>query len=158
MLNCFNFFQIFGDDLSYKLCREATRSEALFRKKGDKYQMGGVWDGYIFQFSPPPTHQARGWRRETLPHQMGTYKFLFIFQVKIERIHIDGLGRTKDEIAIEQVKDVFQASTFKELIERSGEAKLKLERLGIFTGVGVLIDTSKGMGSAGVVHVWLCTI
>ena len=83
---------------------------------------------------------------------MGTYKFLFIFQVKIERIHIDGLGRTKDEIAIEQVKDVFQASTFKELIERSGEAKLKLERLGIFTGVGVLIDTSKGMGSASVVH------
>lgn len=69
---------------------------------------------------------------------------ILCFQVKIERIHIDGLGRTQDDIAIAQIKDVFQASTFKELIQKSGEAKLKLEQLGIFSGVGVLIDTSKG--------------
>ena len=140
--------QIFGDDLSYKLCREATSSVP---KKGGQVSNG--WGVGWIHFSVLPYPSSQGVEEETLPHQMGTYKFLFIFQVKIERIHIDGLGRTKDEIAIEQVKDVFQASTFKELIERSGEAKLKLERLGIFTGVGVLIDTSKGMGSACVVHV-----
>ncbi|XP_072047783.1 sorting and assembly machinery component 50 homolog A-like [Amphiura filiformis] len=65
-------------------------------------------------------------------------------KAKVQRIHIDGLARTKDDIVIAQVQDVFKAGTFKEVIEKSGNAKLKLERLGIFTGVGVFIDTSKG--------------
>ncbi len=65
-------------------------------------------------------------------------------QATVQRIHIDGLARTKDDIVIEQVKDLFKAGTFKEVIEKSSNAKLRLEKLGIFTGVGVFIDTSKG--------------
>ncbi|XP_030845373.1 sorting and assembly machinery component 50 homolog B [Strongylocentrotus purpuratus] len=68
--------------------------------------------------------------------------------VKVEHVHIDGLGRTKDDLVIRHMKDVLQAKTFKEVIQRTGEAKVKLEGLGVFKSVGVFIDTSKGDGSS----------
>ena len=67
-------------------------------------------------------------------------------QAKVDRIHIDGLGRTRDDIVTRQMKDVFTAKTFKEVIQRTGEAKVRLEGLGVFKSVGVFIDTSKGEG------------
>ena len=66
-------------------------------------------------------------------------------QVKIQRVHIDGLTRTKDDIVARQVEDLFAASTFKDMIQLTADAKHKLERLGVFSSVGVFIDTSKGL-------------
>ncbi|XP_071477072.1 sorting and assembly machinery component 50 homolog B-like [Diadema antillarum] len=63
--------------------------------------------------------------------------------VVVDRVHVDGLHRTKDDLVVGQLKGVFTAKTFKEVIQRSAEAKMKLEGLGVFKSVGVYIDTSK---------------
>ncbi|XP_064600502.1 sorting and assembly machinery component 50 homolog [Liolophura sinensis] len=63
---------------------------------------------------------------------------------KVERVIIDGLGRTKDDLIVKQVKDIFQADNFQEMIRRTHEVKLRLERLGIFKHVAIFVDTSKG--------------
>eukprot|EP00058_Branchiostoma_floridae_P005447 XP_002590935.1 hypothetical protein BRAFLDRAFT_285241 [Branchiostoma floridae] len=65
-------------------------------------------------------------------------------QVKVERVHVDGLGRTKDDIIVREVKDVLNSTSFEDVILRSHHAKTRLERLGIFKNVGIFIDTSKG--------------
>ncbi|XP_078581194.1 sorting and assembly machinery component 50 homolog [Branchiostoma floridae x Branchiostoma japonicum] len=64
--------------------------------------------------------------------------------VKVERVHVDGLGRTKDDIIVREVKDVLNSTSFEDVILRSHHAKMRLERLGIFKNVGIFIDTSKG--------------
>ncbi|XP_064635465.1 sorting and assembly machinery component 50 homolog isoform X2 [Lineus longissimus] len=63
---------------------------------------------------------------------------------KVVNVHIDGLGRTKDDLVMHEVRDVFKASSFKEMVKMAHDAKLRLERLGIFKNVGIFIDTSKG--------------
>ena len=42
------------------------------------------------------------------------------------------------------VNQLFKAQTFKDVILKSGVVKQELEELGVFQGVGVFIDTSKG--------------
>ncbi|XP_022083586.1 sorting and assembly machinery component 50 homolog A-like isoform X2 [Acanthaster planci] len=65
-------------------------------------------------------------------------------KVKVERIRIEGLGRTKDDFIVKHVSQLFEAETFKDVIFKSGVVKQELEELDMFQGVGVLIDTSKG--------------
>ncbi|XP_033106136.1 sorting and assembly machinery component 50 homolog B-like isoform X2 [Anneissia japonica] len=66
---------------------------------------------------------------------------------KVQKVHITGLGRTKNDLVIPQVQDVLKSENFKDVIQRSAEAKLRLEALGIFSSVGVLVDTAKGPGA-----------
>ncbi|XP_071957142.1 sorting and assembly machinery component 50 homolog B-like [Antedon mediterranea] len=63
---------------------------------------------------------------------------------KVQRVHIEGLKRTKNDLVVPQVQDLLKSKDFKDIIQKSAEAKLRLEALGIFTSVGVLIDTAKG--------------
>ncbi|XP_038051993.1 sorting and assembly machinery component 50 homolog B-like isoform X2 [Patiria miniata] len=65
-------------------------------------------------------------------------------KVKVERVHIEGLGRTKEDVILKHVSQLFKAETFKDVIFTSGVVKQELEELDMFQGVGVLIDTSKG--------------
>ena len=37
---------------------------------------------------------------------------LFVFQALVQKINVEGLGRTKDDIVIKSVKDVFEANDF----------------------------------------------
>jgi len=68
-------------------------------------------------------------------------------KARIDKIHIDGLGRTHDDIVVSAVKDLFVAHDFKQLILKIHEVRARLESLGIFRNVGVLIDTSHGDSS-----------
>lgn len=63
---------------------------------------------------------------------------------RVDKIHIDGLKRTKDDIVKAQVNELFAAKDFYNIIEQSQKVKTKLETLGCFKNVGVTIDTSKG--------------
>ncbi|TRY83464.1 hypothetical protein DNTS_016209 [Danionella cerebrum] len=54
--------------------------------------------------------------------------------VVVQHVHIDGLGRTKEDMLTYEIADIFRA---KNLID-------KLLRLGIFRRVEVLIDTAEG--------------
>lgn len=64
--------------------------------------------------------------------------------VVVQHVHFDGLGRTKDDIIICEIGEVFKAKNLIEVMRRSHEAREKLLRLGIFRQVDVLIDTCHG--------------
>jgi len=69
-------------------------------------------------------------------------------KARVQRVHVDGLGRTKDDIVINTVSDVFEASDFQSVILKIHEARSRLEKLGCFKNVGVFIDTYRGPDAA----------
>uniref|UniRef100_A0AAX7V1H2 POTRA domain-containing protein n=1 Tax=Astatotilapia calliptera TaxID=8154 RepID=A0AAX7V1H2_ASTCA len=64
--------------------------------------------------------------------------------VVVQQVHIDGLGRTKEDLLTYEISDVFQAKNLIDVMRKSHEARQKLLRLGIFRKVEVVIDTSRG--------------
>ncbi|KAL7646803.1 UNVERIFIED_CONTAM: hypothetical protein RMT77_002058 [Armadillidium vulgare] len=68
-------------------------------------------------------------------------------KARVQRVHVDGISRTKDDIVIGSVRDVFTAADFQTVILRIHEARMRLENLGCFKNVGVLIDTYSGDGA-----------
>uniref|UniRef100_A0A665X2R2 Sorting and assembly machinery component 50 homolog A n=1 Tax=Echeneis naucrates TaxID=173247 RepID=A0A665X2R2_ECHNA len=64
--------------------------------------------------------------------------------VVVQRVHIDGLGRTNEEFLTYEIADVFRARNLIDVMRKSHEARQKLLRLGIFRKVEVVIDTSQG--------------
>ncbi|KAJ8269555.1 hypothetical protein COCON_G00121620 [Conger conger] len=67
--------------------------------------------------------------------------------VVVQHVHIDGLGRTKEDILGYEIAEVFAAKNLIDVMKRSHDARAKLLRLGIFRQVEVLIDTSQGNGA-----------
>lgn len=65
-------------------------------------------------------------------------------KARVDKIHVDGLMRTKDDIIKPQVMDLFKAKNFEEVIVRASKVREKLDALGCFRQIGVYIDTSKG--------------
>uniref|UniRef100_A0A3B3ZIW7 POTRA domain-containing protein n=1 Tax=Periophthalmus magnuspinnatus TaxID=409849 RepID=A0A3B3ZIW7_9GOBI len=66
-------------------------------------------------------------------------------QVVVQRVHVDGLDRTKDDLLTYEIKEVFRARNLIDVMKKSHEARQKLLRLGIFRKVNVVIDTSRGL-------------
>ncbi|XP_040927141.1 sorting and assembly machinery component 50 homolog A isoform X3 [Betta splendens] len=64
--------------------------------------------------------------------------------VVVQRVHIDGLGRTKEDFLTCEIAEVFRAGNLIDVMRRSHDARQKLLRLGIFRKVEVVIDTSRG--------------
>uniref|UniRef100_A0A673A8Z3 Sorting and assembly machinery component 50 homolog A n=1 Tax=Sphaeramia orbicularis TaxID=375764 RepID=A0A673A8Z3_9TELE len=64
--------------------------------------------------------------------------------VVVQRVHIDGLGRTKEDLLTYEIAGVFRAKNLIDVMRKSHEARQKLLRLGIFRKVNVVIDTSRG--------------
>uniref|UniRef100_A0A4W4H1N5 POTRA domain-containing protein n=1 Tax=Electrophorus electricus TaxID=8005 RepID=A0A4W4H1N5_ELEEL len=64
--------------------------------------------------------------------------------VVVQHVHIDGLGRTKEDILTYEIADVFQAKNLIDVMKKSHDARQRLLRLGIFRQVEVVIDTSEG--------------
>lgn len=67
-----------------------------------------------------------------------------IIQVRVDKIHVDGLVRTKDDIVKLQVKDLFKAKNFDDVILHTYSVRRRLESLGCFKNIDTFIDTSKG--------------
>ena len=67
-------------------------------------------------------------------------------QVHVSRIHVAGLQRTKNDIVVEQVKDILHATSLQDLLMRSLEALQKLQELNTFKHVDIQLDTVKGEG------------
>lgn len=69
-------------------------------------------------------------------------------EVKIKRVRVVGLVRTKADIVAEQVKDVLKAKTLQEALLKSLESKQRLKDLEIFKNVSIELDAPKnGAGS-----------
>ena len=73
--------------------------------------------------------------RETIP--------LDCVQAKVVSVSVDGLNRTKNDIVMDTVKDLFSVGDFEELVLKSQHVRGKLQDLGCFSSVGIHIDTSK---------------
>ncbi|KAF2904629.1 hypothetical protein ILUMI_01545 [Ignelater luminosus] len=65
-------------------------------------------------------------------------------QARVDRIHVSGLARTKDDIVEDAVKDLFTASDFQDVLLKAHKVRTKLDSLGCFRNIAVYIDTSKG--------------
>ncbi|PNF44042.1 Sorting and assembly machinery component 50-like protein [Cryptotermes secundus] len=65
-------------------------------------------------------------------------------KARVDKIYVDGLSRTKDDIIIATVRDLFQAKDFQEVIVGAHKVRGKLEGLGCFRNIGIYIDTSSG--------------
>jgi len=63
-------------------------------------------------------------------------------QAKVVAVNIEGLNRTKNDIVMNSVKDLFQVQHFEDLVLTSQEVRGKLQELGCFSKVGIHIDTS----------------
>lgn len=68
-------------------------------------------------------------------------------QARVDRVNIDGLSRTKDDLVHGVMRELFSASDFQGVIREAQRARSRLEALGCFRNVGVFIDTSKGVGA-----------
>lgn len=65
-------------------------------------------------------------------------------QARVDRIHVNGLGRTKNDIVEDAVKDLFSARDFQDVLLKAHKVRTKLDSLGCFRNIAVYIDTSKG--------------
>ncbi|OXU26423.1 hypothetical protein TSAR_013800, partial [Trichomalopsis sarcophagae] len=68
-------------------------------------------------------------------------------RARVDKIHIDGLCRTKHDIIKAQVNELFKAKDFQDVIINAYTVRGKLESLGCFKNIGVYIDTSHGPGA-----------
>ncbi|XP_051975860.1 sorting and assembly machinery component 50 homolog A-like [Xyrauchen texanus] len=64
--------------------------------------------------------------------------------VVVQHVHIDGLGRTKEDILSYEIAEVFHAKNLIDVMKKSHEARQRLLRMGIFRQVEVVIDTAEG--------------
>ncbi|KAJ3652126.1 hypothetical protein Zmor_018119 [Zophobas morio] len=74
--------------------------------------------------------------------------FLDGVKARVDKIHVDGLARTKDDIIEDCIRDLFKATDFQDVLLKAHRARLKLDELGCFKNIAVFIDTSKGTGAS----------
>ncbi|CAH0761977.1 unnamed protein product [Diatraea saccharalis] len=65
-------------------------------------------------------------------------------RARVDRVHVDGLNRTKDDIIRSTVDDLFQATDFEDVILRAHKVRRALDSMGCFREIGVFIDVSSG--------------
>lgn len=63
---------------------------------------------------------------------------------RVDKIHINGLARTKDDIVQDSVRELFKARDFQDVILKAHDVRSRLDSLGCFRNIGVYIDTSSG--------------
>ncbi|OWR51657.1 Sorting and assembly machinery component 50 protein [Danaus plexippus plexippus] len=68
-------------------------------------------------------------------------------RARVDRVHVDGLSRTKDDIIRSTVDDLFYATDFEDVILRAHKVRRALDSMGCFKDIGVYIDVSSGPGA-----------
>jgi len=67
---------------------------------------------------------------------------LHSIQANVVSVSVDGLVRTKDDVVVESLKDLFQVQDFESLVLTAQGVRGKLQELGCFSAVGIHVDTS----------------
>ncbi|KAM3956203.1 LOW QUALITY PROTEIN: sorting and assembly machinery component 50 homolog A [Aphomia sociella] len=68
-------------------------------------------------------------------------------RARVDRVHVDGLNRTKDDVIKSTVDDLFHATDFEDVILRAHKVRRALDSMGCFRDIGVYIDVSSGPGA-----------
>ncbi|KAK2712960.1 sorting and assembly machinery component 50 homolog isoform X2 [Artemia franciscana] len=66
----------------------------------------------------------------------------------VDKVHIDGVRKTKEDILVNAVNQMFEVNDFTSVLLKSKETKSILSGLGCFKKVDILIDTSQGPGAS----------
>lgn len=64
----------------------------------------------------------------------------FDFKIRIEDVHIKGLVVTSEEYVKKQLGDLFKASNFEDLLDKTDKFRRNLAKLGCFKTVEAVID------------------
>ncbi|XP_064399710.1 sorting and assembly machinery component 50 homolog A-like [Halichondria panicea] len=67
-------------------------------------------------------------------------------EIHVSRVQVAGLIRTKNDIVVEHIKDVLQASSLKELFVKALTSMEQLQDMKVFKNVSLKIDTDKRAG------------
>lgn len=70
------------------------------------------------------------------------------FSARVDRVNVGGLCRTHDDYINRAVRNVFLATTFKEVLLEVSLATKRLEELGIYKALRARIDISKGTNAS----------
>ncbi|XP_046364169.2 sorting and assembly machinery component 50 homolog [Haliotis rufescens] len=91
------------------------------------------------------------WTGSMQDSQPGTERELSFekIPVKVCRIVVDGLGRTKNDIIVNEVQPIFEANNFQDMVRISHDVKTRFERLGLFKNISISIDTCKDVKKVG---------
>ncbi|XP_055341502.1 sorting and assembly machinery component 50 homolog B-like isoform X2 [Paramacrobiotus metropolitanus] len=79
-----------------------------------------------------------------LPAQTLDLDALAAIPTVVEKVNIDGVGRTKDVVLQRECQRIFAAATFEELVLSIDHTIREFQRLGLFSAVGALIDVGRG--------------
>lgn len=95
------------------------------------------------------TVQAKSFPSEENENIGGKEDKIYLEKVtaRIDKIHIDGINRTKHDVLVKSVKELFDSKNFQEVILNIHSVAEKLEKLNAFKRVDVFIDTSSGANS-----------
>ncbi|XP_026746115.1 sorting and assembly machinery component 50 homolog A-like [Trichoplusia ni] len=96
-------------------------------------------EGGLFDFDDNPDLDD-----EEPPPAVNTNISLNSVKARVDRVHVDGLYRTKDDVIRNTVGDLFKATDFEDVIVRAHKARQELDSLGCFGHVCVFIDVSSG--------------
>ena len=61
----------------------------------------------------------------------------------MSRVKVAGLKRTKNDIVVEQIKDVLKVTSLRELFLKSIDSMKQLQRLNVFKNVSIYFDMDK---------------
>ncbi|XP_075209779.1 sorting and assembly machinery component 50 homolog [Lycorma delicatula] len=65
-------------------------------------------------------------------------------KARVDKVNVEGLVRTRDDIIRRTIQDLFLVSNFEEVIKQAHKVRGKLESLGCFRSIAIHIDTSRG--------------
>ncbi|RZF43409.1 hypothetical protein LSTR_LSTR001670 [Laodelphax striatellus] len=65
-------------------------------------------------------------------------------QARVDKVNVEGLNRTQEDIIKRTVKELFKVNNFEEVIKEVHRTQVKLESLGCFSNISALIDVSSG--------------
>ena len=67
---------------------------------------------------------------------------MYSSRIYVEGVRIDGNKRTRSAVIEQQLQDAYAAQTFEDLVDALNVAQSRLQRLGIFKSLQILVDTS----------------
>ncbi len=67
---------------------------------------------------------------------------------QVVRVHFEGVGRTKEDVLVGNVRPIFDVRHFEDLVLKAQDARNSLRELGCFSEVDVHIDTSSAAGAS----------
>lgn len=107
--------------------------------KAEQGSGDSVGGGGLFEFEEPLEVEEE--------HVSKTAIKLNGVRARVDRVHVDGLARTKDDVIRSTVGELFHATDFEDVIVRAHKVRRALDAMGCFREIGVIIDVSSGPGA-----------